>query len=162
MKFSNMNTQNLVQIIKTVWWSWNLVPRLIRICKFNGIVHNFYFRMEISFSGKKIFEKFKIVCLKWNLVPGLIWISKILWWCSLFLFSTRNIFLGKIGPKNQNYLKRNLLPRLAQICRIQCLCSFFRFFTGNTLFGQVKSKNFKIVNLSWNLVLRLIRICRIR
>ena len=40
--------------------------------------------------------------LSWNLVLGLIQICRTPWWCSLFLYSTDNTFLGKFGWKNQN------------------------------------------------------------
>ena len=43
---------NLVQLIKIVRLSWNLVPRLIRICKINVMVHLIYFRLKIPFFGK--------------------------------------------------------------------------------------------------------------
>ena len=50
----------------------------------------------------KLVENLKIISLSWNFVPRLIQICRIPWWCSLFLFSTGNTFLGKFGPKNQN------------------------------------------------------------
>ena len=37
---------NLVQKTKIISLSWNLVPTLIRICRFNGNVHFFRFRPE--------------------------------------------------------------------------------------------------------------------
>ena len=40
---------NLVQKVKIISWSWNLVPRLIRICLFCWL---FCFRFEIPFLGK--------------------------------------------------------------------------------------------------------------
>ena len=39
-------------------------------------------------------QKIKIVSLSWNFVPKPIRICRIHWWCSLFLFSTRNTFFG--------------------------------------------------------------------
>ena len=47
-------------------------------------------------------EKITIISLILSFVPRLIQICRIPWWCSLFLFSTGNTFLGKLGPKNQN------------------------------------------------------------
>ena len=50
------------------------------------------------FYGKEInlVQKIKLVSWSWNLLPTLIWICSIEWWCSLFLFYTRNIlFVGK-------------------------------------------------------------------
>ena len=51
-------------------------------------------------------QKLEIVCLSWNLVPTLIQICKIQWWCSLFFFWPETSFLGKFGPKNQNFQLR--------------------------------------------------------
>ena len=43
---------NLVQKIKIVSLSWNLVPRLIRILEFNGELHCFCFLLETPVLGK--------------------------------------------------------------------------------------------------------------
>ena len=99
---------NLFQKFNIVSLSWNIVPRLIRICripwgyslvlfwtrntdhrqiwllewfkyaKFNSDVHFFYFRQKIPFRAN-LFANFKIVCLKWNLVPRVIRIYRIQW-----------------------------------------------------------------------------------
>ena len=55
----------------------------------------------VPFWGK-FCPKTQIVSLSWNLVLRLIQICEIPWWCSLFVFLTRNTVLGKFGPKNQN------------------------------------------------------------
>ena len=47
-------------------------------------------------------RKFKIPCLNWNLVRRLIRMCIIHWWSPVFSFSTKNTFLSKFGPKNQN------------------------------------------------------------
>ena len=47
-------------------------------------------------------QKLNIASLSLNLVIRLIQICRIPQWCSYFLFSTGNTFLGKIGSKNQN------------------------------------------------------------
>ena len=76
------------------------------------------------FSWKCLFwvnlvQKLKIISLSWNFVPRLIQICRIPWWCSLFLFSTGNTFLGKFGPKNQNcQFELKFRTRLIWICRI--------------------------------------------
>ena len=46
-----------------------------------------------------LIQKLRIISLSWNFVPRLIKICRILWWCSLFLFSTGYSFLDKFGPK---------------------------------------------------------------
>ena len=102
-----------------------------------------------AFNWKYLFwvnlvQKLEIISLNWNFVPRLIRLCRIPWWCSLFLFSTGNTFLGKFGPekqmvilmfillcfrpkvylfleicpKNQNYLlKLNLESRSIWTCR---------------------------------------------
>ena len=75
-------------------------------------------------------QKLKIISLSWNFVPRLIQICRIPWWCSLFLFSTGNTFLGKFGPKNQNcQFELKFHTRLIWICRImqKMSCSLFNF-----------------------------------
>ena len=42
----------MVKKIKIVNLNWNLICRLIWICRFNGWVHFFWFRLEIPFLGK--------------------------------------------------------------------------------------------------------------
>ena len=88
-------------------------------------------------------RKIKIVSLSLNLVPRLI---------RVWRTECRTEFL-------QNCLKWNSVTRLIWICKIHKWCSIFLFSTGNTLFGQTWSKRSKLSVLSWNLVLRLIRIC---
>ena len=57
--------------------------------------------------------------ISWNFVPRLVQICRIPRWCSLFLFSTGNIFLGKFGPKNQNWqFVLKFRTRLIWICTI--------------------------------------------
>ena len=60
----------------------------------------FVFKRKYSFWANLV-PKFKIDCLKWNLVPRLIRIFTIKWWC--LRFRPEIPFLGKFGPKNQNF-----------------------------------------------------------
>ena len=139
-----------------------------------------------------------ILDLSWNLVPRLLWICRIQWWFLLFsvldqkisgkIWETSGKSLGKFGPKNQNCqfklkfgtktnlnmensmvaftlavldwefpfwenliqaikvvsLSWNLVPKLILICRIKWGCSLFPFSTGNTLFGQIWVHNTKL------------------
>ena len=69
-----------------------------------------------------------------------IWIRTIQWLCSLFAISTAVLFLGKFGPKNQNWqfiLKFGTWINSKRI--IQWRCSIFLLFIGITLFGQIWS-----------------------
>ena len=64
-------------------------------------------------------QKLEIISLSWNFVPRLIQISRSPCWCSLFLFSTENTFMGKFCPKNQNcQFELKFHTRLIWICRI--------------------------------------------
>ena len=86
---------NLVQKIKIVSLSWNLVSILIWICKIQQRCVTFsIFDRKYHFWGK-FGPKNQIVSLSWNLISTLIWICKIQWWCSLFPFSTENTFFGE-------------------------------------------------------------------
>ena len=74
-------------------------------------------------------QKLKIISLSWNFVPRLIQICRIPWWCSLFLFSTGNTFLGKFGSKNQNcQFELKFRTRLIWICKIKQKNDCVRFF----------------------------------
>ena len=89
---------NLVQKIKFVNLTWNLVLRLIQICRIQLGCSLFPFSMGNTFFGQLV-QKIKIVNLTWNLVPRLIQIYRSQWRCSLFLFSTVNTFFVQIWSK---------------------------------------------------------------
>ena len=92
---------NLIQKFKIVSLSWNLVPRLIRICRIQWWCSLLYFRSENLFFGK--FRPKIQNFLKLNLVPWLIWIWRIQRWCSLFLiFFIINTLLGQFWSKKSN------------------------------------------------------------
>ena len=71
-----------------------------------------------TFFWVNLVQKLKIVSLSSNFVSRLIKIYTFPWWCSLFLFSTGNTFLGKFGLKNQNrQVELKFRSRLMWICR---------------------------------------------
>ena len=77
---------NLVENIKSVCLSWNLMSRLLNnYAEYDGGFNFFCLRPKISFWGK-FGPIFKIVYLKWILEHKVIWICRIQWWCPLFLF----------------------------------------------------------------------------
>ena len=89
-------------------------------------------------------QKLKIISLSWNFVPRLIQICRIPWWCSLFLFLTGNTFLGKFGPKNQNWqFQLKFCTRLIWICRIMLKICVHIFFLRpkKPFFGKSGQKN---------------------
>ena len=116
---------------------WNNLNTTNSLVMFNLSVLDWKYPFWVN-----LIQKMKIVSLSWNLVPILIQICIIQWWCSLFLFSTRNTFLGKFGPKIKVVsLRWNLVPRLIRTCRIQWWCSIFRFRLKKPFLGKFSPKN---------------------
>ena len=76
----------LVQKIKVVTLSWNLVPRLIRIYRIKWGCSQFsVFNQKYPFCANLV-QKIKIFNLRWNLVRRLIRTLRIQWRRSLFSF----------------------------------------------------------------------------
>ena len=79
-------------------------------------------------------------------------------WCLPFQFLTRNAFLGKLSPRNQNYqfkLKFGTYSNMQHSMQhIFCVFDWEYSFWANFV------EKIKIVSLSWNLVPRLIWIWR--
>ena len=77
--------------------SWNIEPRLIRICRIR------WWFLWFSFVGWKypfwanLVQKFQIVSSGWNLQPRLLQINKIREWCHFFVLDLfLQVFLKKI------------------------------------------------------------------
>ena len=103
-------------------------------------------------------QKIKIVSLSWNLVPRLIRICRIQWWCS-FCFRPETHFLGKFGPKNQNcQFKLKFGTYTISNMQNSLVVFIFSVLYGKHSFWADLVQKIKIVNLSWNLISRLIRI----
>ena len=90
---------NLVQKIKIISLSWNLVSRLIQICRIQWWYLLFLLLMGNTLFWANLVQKIKIISWSWNLVPRLIQICWIQLCCSLFSFLTRNALLGQIWSK---------------------------------------------------------------
>ena len=123
---------NLVQKIKIVSLSWNLISRKIGIDRIQWCCSFFQFSTGSTFSGKfgpvnsnmqnsvvlftfsgfeqqylfcaHLLQKNKIVSLSWHLVPSIIGTWWVHWWCSLFLFSTWNTLLVQIWSNKSKLL----------------------------------------------------------
>ena len=121
-------------------WSWNLVARLIRICRIQWCCSLFLFLSGNTLFAQIWSKKIKILTLSWNLVPTLIRTCRIQWWCSFFCFWLEIPFLDKFGPKSQ-YLQ------------------FFLFLIRNALFWENLVQNVKVVSLRLNLL--VIIFCKI-
>ena len=102
-----------------------------------------------------------IVSLRWNLIPRLIRICRVQWCSSLFSFLTGNTLFGQIWSKNQTYyfkLKFGGQPN-SSLEKLMMLFTFF-VFDWKYPFGANLVQKIKIFSLRWNLILRIIRICK--
>ena len=90
---------NLVQEIKIVSLRWNMVPRLIQICRIQWRCSFFSVLYWNHPYWENLVPKIKIISLRWNLVLRLIRLCRTQWCCSLFLFLTVNTFFGQISFK---------------------------------------------------------------
>ena len=126
---------NLVQKIKFINLSWNLVPRVIRICTIQRWCWLFMFSTKNTLFGQ-IWSKKKNCQFK--LKPRLIRIFIIQLWCSFFVaFDRKDFWGGKFVPKMFKIVCWiwNLEPRLFRICRIQSLFSIFHFLNQKYYFS---------------------------
>ena len=137
---------NLIQKIKIVTFCWNLVPRLIRLCKTHWCYSLFCFWVEIPFLGK--FGPKHQNChfkLKFGTYTSSNMQNSMMIFIYLFFFDRKYPFWANLVQKvNSISWNWNLGPRLIQIWRIQWWCSFFLFLIGSTLFGQILSKKSKL------------------
>ena len=89
---------NLVQKIKLVSLSWNLVARLIWKCRIQWWFHFFHFWLELPLLGKL---GPKNQNCQFKLKFGTYTNSNKQNSVALFCFRPETLFLGKYGPKNQ-------------------------------------------------------------
>ena len=154
---------NLVRDIKIISRSWNLVARLIQICRIQWCC-SFFFVFEWKYSFWPILvQKFKIVTLSWNLVPTLIWTCEIQWSCSFFFFWVEIPFWGKLGPKHQNsHFKLKFGTDSNSSIKNSKVMLNPSVFDWKCPFWANLVQKVKLICLSWNLVPTLIRTCRIQ
>ena len=82
---------------------------------------------------------------------------------AIFPFSTGNYFFGQIWSKNQNCQFKLKFGALINSYMLSSMVMFtFSIFDWKTAFWANLVKKMKIVKIIWNLVPRLIRICRIQ
>ena len=120
--YTNSNTQNSVMLF-TFFCFWVEMPFL---GKFGPKNQNSHFKLKLgTYTSSNmqnsmvmfilsvfdwecpfwanLVQKVKIISWSWNVVARLIRICRTQWCCSLFLFWVEIPFLGKFGPKSQNY-----------------------------------------------------------
>ena len=143
----------MVQKVKIVSFSWNLVPKIVRRCRIQYSMVVFIssvFDRKYQFWSNLV-EKAKTVGSSWNSVPGRIQIGRIQWLYSISLFRPKTPFSGEMVHEIQNViLSWNLVPRLILICRIQWHCSLLFVLGRKHPFRANVVQKIKIVSLSWN------------
>ena len=136
---------NLVQKIKIISLSWNLVPRLIRICRIQWWCSFFCVWSETLFWGK-FSPKSQNYQLKLKFVTytnSNMQNSMMLF--TFFVFEWKYPFWANLVQKIKIIsLSWKLVPTLIRACKIQWWYSLFLFLIGNTLFGQIWSKKSKL------------------
>ena len=136
---------NLVQKVKIISWSWNLVARLIWICRIQWCCSLFLFLSGNTLFGQ-IWSKnqnchFK---LKFGTYSNSNMQNSMVMFI-LSVFDWKYPFWANLVQKIKIVtLSWNLVPTLIRTCRIQWWCSFFLFLIGNSLFGQIWSKKSKL------------------
>ena len=109
-------------------------------------------------------KRIKIVNLTWNLEPRLYFVyAEFNGDNHFFCFRRRIPFLRKFGPKIQNCLFKVKLG-IKTISNMQNFIIIFTFsvFIEKYPFWANLFQKVKTVSLNWNLITRLIRICRIQ
>ena len=141
--FSTKNTL-FVQIwskkTRVVSLSWNLVSRIIRLCRIHWWCSLLQFLTGNIFFGDKFGPKnqncqFK---LKFYAYTTVIQVWRIRWWCSLFVVFDRkdSFFVANLFQKIKIICWRwNLEPRLILICGIWWWFSIFRFLDQKLYFS---------------------------
>ena len=135
---------NLVQKIKLVSLRWNLILRLIRLCRIQ-CVHFFRFRVEIPFLNKFGIKnqnfQFKMKLdtdTNSNMQNSMVVFN-------FFIFDRKYLFWANLVQETKVItLSWNLVADLIRLCRIQWCCSLFSFSTGKALFGRILSKMSKL------------------
>ena len=131
----------LFQKIKIVTLCWNLVPRLIWICRTHWCYSLFCFWVEIPFLGKfgpkSQNSHFK---LKFGTYTNSN-IQNLMVMFNFFVFDWKYPFWANLVQKVKIISwSWNLVARLIWICWIQWCCSLFSFLAGSALLGQIWSK----------------------
>ena len=129
---------NLIQKIKTVSLSWNLVPRLIRIWRIQQCCSLFLFYNRNTFSGQICFKKSKwlIFCLK-NKLPNLDWTFYVTWINFLLMKQKLINFNWNVN----NLIVHNLLITYLNLKKSQYRSSFSPLFCSLQLFLKIRSSH---------------------
>ena len=130
----------------------------------NSMIMFTFFVLEWKYPfWANLVQKIKIASLSWNLAPTLIRICRIQWWCLFFLCFIGNTLFGQVWPKKSKLLVEVKIWYLhnSNMQNSIMLFSFFVFEWKYPFWANLVQK-VKIISWIWNLVARLIRICRIQ
>ena len=130
-----------------ICYRWNLVPRLIRICRIQWWVLLFLFSTVFRFFWVNLVQKIKIVGLNWNLVRRLICICKNNRDVHFSCYWLKIPFLGKFSSKNQK-CEFKIKIDTNTISNMQNSLILFTFFKLEILFLS----KFSPICLKWSLV----------
>ena len=135
---------NWVQKLKIISLSWNLVHRLIQVCRIPWRCSLFLFLTGSTFLGrcdpKNQNFQFELKFCTYNNLN----MQNSMMVFTFSVLNQKNLFGVNLVHKIKIVsLSWNLVPRLIRICGIQCWCSLLLFLTINVL-GQIWSKNRKL------------------
>ena len=136
---------NLVQKIKIVCLSWNLVPTLIRAFRIQ-----WWYSLFLLLIGNPLFGQIWSKKLKLSVQGKTLYLN----WFKYAEFNS-DVHFFRFGRKYSdwdNFFQSikiiswswNLVPILIRICKIQWWYSLFLFMIRRTLFGQIWSKKLKL------------------
>ena len=155
----------MVQNLKIISFSWNFALEQFEYAEFNDDVHFFSFWLEILFLGK-FGPKNQNCQLELKFRIRQIWICRIMLKISgvhFFCFRPEKHSLGKSGQKNQNCQFKQRFGTKTNLNMQNSIMMFtFSVFEHKYLLWVNLVQKFKIVSSKWNLIQRLIRICKIQ
>ena len=153
----------MVQKVKIISWSWNLVPTLIQICRIQLWCSLFLF-----LSGNTLFGQIWSKKLKF-LFQAEIWYlhefehAEFNGGVHFFCFWVEMLFLGKFGPKSQNYqFKLKFGTYTNSNMKNSMVNVHFSVFDWAYAFWANLVEKIKIGSSRWNSRLKLIQVCRIQ
>ena len=114
----------MVQKFKFFHSKWNLLFKIIRICRIQWWCSLHLFQAGNTLFGQVWSKKIEIVSFSWNFVLNLIQIWRIHCWFSLFQSLNGGIFFMANFISEIVSFSWNLEPRPIRICKIRWWCFF--------------------------------------
>ena len=178
LEWENTFWAHLLQNIKILSLSWNLVPTLIRACRIQWWCSFFLFLIGNTLFGQFWSKKSKLSVeaemwqLDWLKYAKFNDTFHFIFVVVIVLFFWVGVpFLGKFRPKMENcdfklkfgtYTNSNMQYSMVIFFFCFFFVVFFFVFDRKYPFWANLVQKVKIISLSWNLVARLIRTCRIQ